>query len=319
MMPAMARRMIHRMTKLAARSSLRAAVVLGTCVACGYAAGLALVVFTLSQIDTRRPQPGFLLFLERILYSRYGDLDPRNTGDCSLLLSTGDRIVVSHPYSFLLIILGSGIVILLLLLAAALGGMLVAYHGTRVFIPMSLRNTPAAETDRVRALWRRALRISMPRARVLALLGLGLGFSGAWVGMISSALACRLHEEIDWRWNATPLPPWSPRPVLGPFAWVDGFWVIGGTWLAPILLAALPARRRLRHSPELIARWCPSCGYPNHASPSASPAPVTAPAPPHRCPECGAQLPIPDHEPANPCRRVREDGKGWFTLEEDAE
>ncbi len=32
-----------------------------------------------------------------------------------------------------------------------------------------------------------------------------------------------------------------------------------------------------------------------------------------------AWLLVLDHEPANPCRRVREDGKGWFTLEEDAE
>ncbi len=189
-----------------------------------------------------------------------------------------------------------GVSLALVLFAAATVGLLAARHGASVFVPIRLRNVPREDMALIRARWKRVVRSSAPRAWLVAIVGLGIGLSGSFVGACSAAWSYELRLEAAWARGA-PQTARMPHPIAGPFAFVDGAWVVGGTALAAGLMTAVPARRRLRRTGEFAVRWCRCCGFPaptqwrtRHGDPAIRPGPVE----PGRCPECGSQR----HHPA---------------------
>jgi hypothetical protein len=265
----------HRFAMLAARWQLCAGTLLAISVALGYGLGTALVVFRLMEGEREGGSFSPHAYGAELILYRYGEFDPS---------------VFADRRDFLATIAGTWVMCLLAVLVASLAGLWAARHGERALIPMRLRNLPPMAMPEARTIWRRAVRVSVPRAGLLAIVGLALGFSGAWVGEGSASLAYQLRVEAAWRRGA-PQTAAHPRPICGPFAWADGAWVMGGTWLAAALSAAIPARRRLMRTGELAARWCPSCGYPRPALSvplAAPPAEGGSDGGGHRrCPECG--------------------------------
>lgn len=84
---------------------------------------------------------------------------------------------------------------LLALFTAAIVGNMVARMGEGPVLPMSTRNTPREAHQRVRAIWRRAVRASKRPWWVVGAVGLALGAAGAWIGLRAAEI--EYHVKIE--------------------------------------------------------------------------------------------------------------------------
>lgn len=264
--------------RLTARWLLRAVSLLALGAAFGYALGLATVILRLKLAEMAQAratsgvpvQTGLLAsHSSDLLLYRYSDLDP--------------YFYASIEDFFLNGVLQNGISSTFLLFFVVFVGLLAARQGERVLAPMRFHNVPREDIAGIQAIWRNAIQTSSPRAWLIALTGLCIGFSGAWAGAWSSAL------ESAW-WTGPPRKQLAPGQIMLPFRLWDGVWVLGGTALAALLLAAVPARRRLIRTGELARRFCVDCGYPRPATSTQTGTCNGGGSVPELCPECGRTL-----------------------------
>jgi hypothetical protein len=253
----------------------------------GYATGIALILFRLAQSERWRdaadiaqrdenayPQSWLLRLLWMGAYS--DDEFVR-----SLHVDRG-RYSIRSWCDFG----GSGETLYAIFAAVTVGIVWVHFAPLRL-APGHLWGAPSDELDSIRRAWRAELRGARVRWWRVWWAGAVVAFAIALLG--ESYVRVLGHLELERAWARG--MPWTARGPKPMFAFLGGpdaaLLAIKCLALAPVTVI-VAAGRGMRAKPEVIGRWCLSCGFPRPTHPIPPPGALGP------CTECGL---VPEIEP----------------------
>ncbi len=127
---------------------------------------------------------------------------------------------------------------------------------------ITMHNTPKRDRNRMRTAWKVMLRQKNRMSMKWMCVICGIGFAGAWVGLLIDWIISEIREYRSMH-SLTPNLLWTtPRPVVGWFTGVDILWISLVIFAICYFSIIRPARIRIASSRFITKRWCRSCGYP---------------------------------------------------------